>query len=614
MTVGEAAGTQSLLGWNQGPGMTVGEVAGTQSLLGWNQGPGMTVGEAAGTQSFLGQNHGPGITVDFVSRRKRTSRKKMAPVVNQSELKKQRLMMIGSEQNGSVNPLNGSVNPQNGSVIQKNGSISPQKGSVDPQNGSIEGGELLKTILNVVLKERLVTGIDRRQKVVDFKLPAELESLLDLTIRREGHPLKEADSLVGDVVSHSVKTQHPYFFNQLYGGIGEEALAGAWLVEALNTNQYTFEVAPVFIVVERYVIGELISLFGWGAGDGIFAPGGSISNMYAMAVARYRQNPEVKCKGVFGMKPLVAFTSDQSHYSITKSAHWLGLGLDNVVTVPTDDQGRMTPSALKSAIARVRSEGREPFFVNATAGSTVLGAYDPLGALAEVCEEEGVWLHVDACWGGSAIVSRKHKHLLDGINRADSLSWNPHKMLGASLQCSVFLTKHKGLLHECNSARATYLFQQDKHYDASYDSGDKSVQCGRKTDAFKLWFLLKLQGLDATEAKVDQVFELSREVRSRPGFRLIAEPQCTNVCFWYVPPSLRGQEETGEWWIKVSKVAPEVKKRMVLEGSLMVGYQPLANKRLVNFFRMVLTCGGQVRTRADMDHALDEIERLGADL
>ncbi|XP_068205119.1 cysteine sulfinic acid decarboxylase-like [Palaemon carinicauda] len=486
----------------------------------------------------------------------------------------------------------------------------------EAKNGSAEG-DLLNAILDIVLKEKLVTGIDRGEKVVDFKQPKELKSIVDLTISHDGYPADRVVPLVEEVVRYSVKTQHPYFFNQLYGGIDEVALAGSWLTEALNTNQYTFEVAPVFIMVEHYIISQLISIFGWESGDGIFAPGGSISNMYGMVLARYRNHPDVKCKGIFGRKPLITFTSDQSHYSIGKSASWLGLGMDNVVTVPSDDQGRMLPKALKAAIAKARDEGGEPFFVNATAGTTVLGAYDPIDELADICEEEKVWLHVDACWGGSAIISKKYKHFLAGINRADSAAWNPHKMLGASLQCSVFLTKHKGLLHECNSARATYLFQQDKYYDASYDTGDKSIQCGRKVDAFKLWVFMKLHGLSDLESRVDQAFDLSRylteRVKSRPGFRLVAEPQCTNVCFWYIPPSLRGQEETGEWWVKLSKVASELKKKMVLEGTMMIGYQPLANKRLVNFIRMVITCSPS-RTRKDMDYVLDEIERLGANL
>ncbi|KAK3872949.1 hypothetical protein Pcinc_022013 [Petrolisthes cinctipes] len=481
----------------------------------------------------------------------------------------------------------------------------------------MKDGELLKEVLELVLKEKLVTGMDTKAKVVQFKQPQELQEVLDLSVCNDESSVQEAKLILRQVLDYSVKTQHPHFYNQLYGGIDEVALTGAWITEALNTNQYTFEVAPVFIMVEHKVISYLLDLFGFTQGDGIFAPGGSISNMYGMVLARYLHQPDIKRKGIFAQKPLVAFTSDQGHYSVSKSAAWLGLGMDNVVAVPSDEQGRMLPKALKEAVEEARNRGHTPFFVNATSGTTVLGTYDPLEELADVCSEEGLWLHVDACWGGSVIVSKKYNSLLKGIERADSLSWNPHKMLGLSLQCSTFLTRHKGLLHECNSARATYLFQQDKYYDASYDTGDKSIQCGRKVDAFKLWFYLKVHGIGQLRSRVDLAFEASRylaeQVVSKEGFRLVQQPECTNVCFWYIPPSMRGQPETSEWWGRIAKVAPEIKARMVKEGRMMIGYQPLACKNLVNFFRMVTTCT-PVPTSTHMDQVLNTIDTLGTDL
>ena len=171
--------------------------------------------------------------------------------------------------------------------------------------------------------------------------------------------------------------------------------------------------------------------------------------------------------------------------------------------------------------------------MNATSGSTVMGAYDQLDELAAVCKNHALWLHVDACWGGSFIMSSLHKKhmevrtynkisiwdiivhniimcsLCQGCELVDSIAWNPHKMMGAPLQTSVFVTRHNRILHEANSASASYLFQQDKFYDVSYDTGDKSVQCGRKTDAFKLWFMLKARGEDHFESKFFECVSVS---------------------------------------------------------------------------------------------------------
>ncbi|XP_059909808.1 acidic amino acid decarboxylase GADL1-like isoform X3 [Gadus macrocephalus] len=259
--------------------------------------------------------------------------------------------------------------------------------------------------------------------------------------------------------------------------------------------------------------------------------------------------------------------------------------------------------------------GAVPFMVSATAGTTVLGSFDPIEELADVCEEHNLWLHVDACWGGAALLSNKHKHLLKGVQRAHSVAWNPHKMLMAGQQCSAFLVRDKtGLLQRCHSACASYLFQKDKFYDISCDTGDKSIQCGRKADAFRFWLMWKALGTRELERRVDHALEMARYltegIKKRDGFRLLMEPEYTNVCFWYIPPSMRKIPDSPEFWQKVEAVAPKIKERMMKTGSMMVGYQ--SHGINANFFRMIII-SPWVSTK-DMDFVLDEIHRLGADL
>uniref|UniRef100_A0A6A7FQM0 Cysteine sulfinic acid decarboxylase-like isoform X1 n=3 Tax=Hirondellea gigas TaxID=1518452 RepID=A0A6A7FQM0_9CRUS len=481
---------------------------------------------------------------------------------------------------------------------------------------SYSDGELLQKVLDIVKKEKLYGKVDEYKKVVDFRQPEELSKILDLNMCRDGCRTRgEIDEVLERIVRHSVRTQHPHFFNQLYGGIDEVGLAGAWLLEALNTNQHTYEVGPALVVTEFRVVEQLVKLFGWTSGDGIFCSGGSLANMYSIVLARHHLDPDIKKKGLFGRKPLVILTSDQSHYSITKAAFWLGFGLDNVVSVVSDTNGVMTGEAVAEALEKVKKEGKQPFYVNATAGTTVFGAFDELEAIAEICAAEKLWMHVDACWGGATVLSSKHRHLLKGIERADSLAWNPHKMLCAPLPCSVFLVKNEGLLYQANCVGATYLFQQDKFYDVSYDTGDKSIQCGRKGEALKLWLMFKIHGMDTLEFRVDAAFEASRfleeEIKKREGFELVRENlPCTNVCFWYIPPYLRQESRTAEWWKKLGAVAPQIKEKLVVEGTLLVGYQPMICKDLVNFFRMVNTCY-PIPTRNHMTFVLDEIDRRG---
>lgn len=391
-------------------------------------------------------------------------------------------------------------------------------------------------------------------------------------------------------------------------------------------HRYTYEVAPVFTLMENQLLQTFGQLFGYAEGDGIFAPGGSISNMYGMMLARYKLVPDAKASGLFGMRPLVAFTSDESHYSCMKAVHWLGIGTDNLVIVSTDARGRMRPDDLAAKIVACVEQNRQPFFVNATAGTTVQGSIDPLDAIADICADHGLWLHVDACLGGSMIVSPQHRQRLAGIERSDSLAWNPHKSLGVPLQCAMLLVRQRGQLHRCNSTQAQYLFQQDKFYDVSYDTGDKSVQCGRKVDVFKFWLMLRARGVAGMAVRMDRAMEMSayltEECRRRDGFRLVPGTgdddddggegfDFTNVCFWYVPQRLRRNlGEDAQWWEELYKVAPAIKERMCMEGTVMVGYSPLKHRKIGNFLRMVVACY-PMAGRPEMDFVLDEIERLG---
>ncbi|XP_025068077.1 cysteine sulfinic acid decarboxylase isoform X5 [Alligator sinensis] len=337
--------------------------------------------------------------------------------------------------------------------------------------------------------------------------------------------------------------------------------------------------------------------------------------MYAMNVARYHRFPDCKRRGLWALPRLAVFTSEECHYSIQKGAAFLGIGTDNVYLVGADERGKMIPAELEKQISQAQIEGAVPFFVSVTCGTTVLGAFDPLMAVADVCERHGLWFHVDAAWGGSVLLSQKHRHLLDGIERANSVAWNPHKMLTTGLQCSAFLLRDtSGLLHRCHSAGATYLFQPDKFYNVAWDTGDKTVQCGRKVDCLKLWLLWKAVGTEGLEKRVDRAFACTRylaeEIKKREGFQLVMEPEFINLCFWFVPPSLRGKQAQANYWERLGKVAPVIKERMMKAGSMLVGYQPHGSK--ANFFRQIVT--SPLVTRQDLDFFLDEIERLGRDL
>uniref|UniRef100_A0A8D3CVI8 Glutamate decarboxylase 2 n=1 Tax=Scophthalmus maximus TaxID=52904 RepID=A0A8D3CVI8_SCOMX len=471
----------------------------------------------------------------------------------------------------------------------------------------------LQEVVDILLAY-IVESFDRDTKVIDFHYPNELLQKNNWELQHEPASLDDILVSCRATLKYAIKTgTHPRYFNQLSTGLDMVGLAADWLTSTANTNMFTYEVAPVFVLLEYVTLKKMREIIGWaeGRGDGIFSPGGAISNMYAMLLARFKMFPEVKEKGMSSVPRLVAFTSEHSHFSIKKGAAALGIGTESVICIKADERCFMC-----SVVFLVLLQGFVPFFVSATAGTTVYGAFDPLIAISDVCKKYNVWMHVDGAWGGSLLMSRRHRWKLDGVERANSVTWNPHKMMSVPLQCSALLVREEGLMQNCNQMHACYLFQQDKHYDLSYDTGDKALQCGRHVDIFKLWLMWRAKGTIGFEAQIDKCLELSEylynKIKDREGYEMVfdGKPQHTNVCFWYLPPGIRYMEDKEERKKHLHKVAPVIKARMMEYGTTMVSYQPQGDK--VNFFRMVIS--NPAATFADIDFLIEEIERLGQDL
>ncbi|XP_004081223.3 glutamate decarboxylase 2 [Oryzias latipes] len=484
-------------------------------------------------------------------------------------------------------------------------------------DGDAKTMTFLQEVVDILLAY-IVESFDRETKVIDFHYPNELLQLNNWELQHEPATLDDILISCRATLKYAIKTAHPRYFNQLSTGLDMVGLAADWLTSTANTNMFTYEVAPVFVLLEYVTLKKMREIIGWpeGRGDGIFSPGGAISNMYAMLLARFKMFPEVKEKGMSSVPRLVAFTSEHSHFSIKKGAAALGIGTESVICIKADECGKMIPADLERRILEAKQKGFVPFFVSATAGTTVYGAFDPLIAISDICKKYNIWMHVDGAWGGSLLMSRRHRWKLDGVERANSVTWNPHKMMSVPLQCSALLVREEGLMQNCNQMHACYLFQQDKQYDLSYDTGDKALQCGRHVDIFKLWLMWRAKGTIGFEAQIDRCLELSEylynKIKDRDGYEMVfdGKPQHTNVCFWYLPPGMRYIEDKDEKKKRLHKVAPVIKARMMEYGTTMVSYQPQGDK--VNFFRMVIS--NPAATFEDIDFLIEEIERLGHDL
>lgn len=431
-----------------------------------------------------------------------------------------------------------------------------------------------------------------------WRTPEEVIEALDVTVREEGMAPEELLSTIDAYLSECVKTQHPNFLQPLWGGLSESGFAGEVATILSNTSIYTWELAPAATIVEQELVRALCTRAGWPGGEGTFTTGGSNANMLALLLARDRAVPDAMQKGADATQ-LAVFVSAEAHYSMLMSAHVLGIGLEGVVKVATDHHGIMCMDALREAIDTCE---RTPFCVVATTGTTVRGAFDPVSEMADICAEHGLWLHVDAALGAPALFSPELAHLMDGLDRADSLTWDPHKLMGVPLTCSTLLTPHVGALAATTSyvQSAHYLFHEPGE---EYDLGRTSLQCGRRVDALKLWVEWKALGDAGWRERVERFVALAARlewmVESDPQLQLCSPRQFTNVCFRWLEPGLEGHA--------LNEFNEAIRLRITRRGNVMVSLAMVDGKTIL---RPVI-CNPMV-TEASLEAIIDEVHTVAA--
>jgi len=383
--------------------------------------------------------------------------------------------------------------------------------------------ELVESLINEEEKNPVANRIasDKLYNTIDLSLND--SAMLDDSFKE----------LLREVIVSTPKTATNLFFNQLFGGRQSKAVLGDLLAVMLNNSMYTYKVAGPQVGIEQEIIRKSCDLIGYGPqSNGTFPTGGSMSNYMALIMGRDAKDPDFRLKGM--TKPMVIYTSELSHYSNDKNVSFAGIGRNNIRYIKADSVGRMIPAKLQEQIVSDINQGFLPAYVNATAGTTVLGAFDPIDKIADITEKYNMWLHVDGAYCGSVIFSDKYKHLIKGVDRSDSFSYNAHKMLGTPLTCSIILVKDKKYLHKSFSNDADYLYQTDSD---DFNLGKTSFQCGRRNDALKFWTLWKSIGTNGLSKIVDHQFELANfsldYIRNNPDYILYSFDDSISICFNY---------------------------------------------------------------------------------
>lgn len=415
--------------------------------------------------------------------------------------------------------------------------------------------------------------------------PNALRDRLSLDLSTDGKTLAELETDIANYLTYAVKTAHPRYFNQLWGGFNASCLMGDLLTSATNTSMYTLEVAPVATLIEKAVIDKLGQLVGFANPEGQFTTGGSNGNLMAMGIARHCAIPTLKHEGLVNGPQLIALVSEEAHYSFVKAVHLLGLGTANLWRVPVDGNGKMIVTELEFLIHKARSLGYRPFFVAATAGTTVRGGFDPLNEIAPVAQREGLWFHVDGAWGAGVLLSRTHRHLMAGVEQADSVVWDAHKMMGMTLMCSALLVKERGRMLSTFSAHGTdYLFHGGGEDPA--DLGPSTLHCGRRVDAVKLWLTWKHLGDRGWEVLIDRYFNLTAQaeaiIHQHPALELVTPRESLNLCFRYRPQRLATD---------ANALTLQIRQALLERGLAMVNYAQIQGQVVL---RLVI-CNNQTR-------------------
>ncbi len=333
----------------------------------------------------------------------------------------------------------------------------------------------------------------------------------------------------------------PSFFAYFAISASIPGIFGELLAVALDTNAMLWKSSPSATELEMVVLDWLRQALGletpW---FGVINDTASISTMLALVAARERLNLGIREKGLAGRDDvpiLRVYCSEQAHSSVDKGAITVGFGHENVVHIPTDDDFRMRPEALAAAIAEDRKRGFLPVAVVATIGTTSTTSIDPVPAIADICEGEKIWLHVDGAYGGSAGIVPELRHYLDGADRADSMVVNPHKWLFTPVDCSVLWVKDRALLKRAFSLIPEYLVTAQTG--EVVDLMDYGVQLGRRFRALKLWMVIRSFGTDGLAARIREHVRIAQEfatwVRAEPDWEIMAPHPFSLVCFRYAP-------------------------------------------------------------------------------
>ncbi len=446
----------------------------------------------------------------------------------------------------------------------------------------------------------------RRYPVLSRSRPGDLIAALPSDAPVDGEPFErifaDFERYVVPGITH---WNHPRFFAYFAISAARVTVLAEALAAALDVNAMLWRTSPAATELEDVTLGWLRRMLGLPeAFAGIVYDTASIGGFTALAAARERLDLDVRSRGMGGRTDLPAlrvYVTEHTHSHIEKGAIALGVGRDNVVKIPVDDAFAMRPDALASAIDDDVARGMRPMCAVATVGTTSTTSTDPVGAIRTITRERGVWLHVDAAYGGPAAILPEFRWLLDPAHDADSIVVNPHKWLFVPVDLSVLYVRDPELLRRTFSLVADYLVTPETDVHNYMDYG---LQLGRRFRALKLWFVLRTYGVSGMQERLRTHIALAQElaawIEAEDGWQIAAPHPLSVVCFRYAPDS---REDPN---------AVDALNLAIMDAVNATGEVYLSSTRLHNRVVLRIAIGNERTTRDDVRLAWDLLRREAA--
>jgi aromatic-L-amino-acid decarboxylase len=431
----------------------------------------------------------------------------------------------------------------------------------------------------------------RQYSVFPHMKPGDLVDALPPSAPQTGEPLetilRDFDTQIVPAVTH---WNHPGFMAYFACTGSTPAIIAEMLIAALNTNGIHWHTSPALTELEQVTLGWLRQWMGLPPEYfGIIYDTASVSSLHGIAAAREMADPGARENGASGN--LTLYTSEQSHSSIEKAAIALGIGHRNVRKIPVDADFRMPADALESAVARDLKAGKKPFCVVATVGTTSTASIDPVAAIADVAEKNGLWLHIDAAYGGGAAIVPEFRHIFAGAGRADSIVVNAHKWMFTPMDLSVLYTRRPDILRRAFTLVPEYLRTPDNP--RAVNLMDYAIPLGRRFRALKLWFVMRYFGREGICTLIRSQVAMARKfagwVDADPRFERVAPVPLSVVCFRY-----KGTDE---------------QNRAILESVNASGRVFLSSTELNGRFVLRVAIGNLGTSREDVEAAWELIRK-----